>query len=76
MTLVEARDMVNNAQSPHLCPDGFKRAMADSVSVRDGFKGGQEPVWRPFEFYEDCEECSLMVLIAWERIMVFQSLAE
>ena len=69
MALVEARDMVNDAQSPHLGADGLERAVTDAVLVRDGFEDRQELVWRPFELYEDCEENALVRLVSREQYL-------
>ena len=69
MTLVEARDMVDDTQSPHFGAHGFKAAMADTVFVRYGLKDRQELVGRPFELYEDCEENTLVPLVSREQYL-------
>ena len=69
VALVEARDVVDDAQSAHSGAHGFEGATADAVSVRDGLEDWQELVWRPFELYEDCEEDALVRLVSREQYL-------
>ena len=64
MALVEARDMVNDAESAQLGADCCECTMADGVLVRDWFQYGQKLVRRPFQFYEDGEKHALVRLVS------------
>jgi len=65
--LVESAYVVDEADAAHFGADGLEGAVADVVLVHDGFKGWQELVLGPFEFYEDGEEGALVGPVVWEE---------
>jgi len=67
MALIEARDMVDDAQSPHFRAHGFEGAMAGAVFVRYPLQCRQELILGPLQFHEDAQECTLLILVAWEK---------
>jgi hypothetical protein len=62
--LVEAADMVNEAEATHLGPDGFADAPAELILVRDRFERGEKLVLGPLEFHEDRDEYLPVVPVA------------
>ena len=67
MFLVEARDVIDEAEASHFGSHRFEYAAAQVVLVRYRLEGGKELSVGPLYLDVDCEEDALVVLVSGEQ---------